>query len=137
VSDPTLVAVGWATVDIERAAGAWPAGDLRHLHDDPDLGARVVAIHGVAGLVLIEPMTEGRLAAALARFGEGPVAVYVRPPSRTATTPAARGAVRRSMLDRAARDGPFGPQALVGPPRSFGPFVIAVLEATATDTIGS
>ncbi len=68
-----------ATLDLERAAddlspilgGAWhDAGD------DQTLGARCrrMAI-GRGILVLAEPAGEGYLAACLARFGEGPVAV--------------------------------------------------------------
>ena len=70
-----------ATVDLDRAARdlapalgeAWlDAGD------DPVLGARcrrVVVGRGI--LVLAEPAGEGYLAACLARFGEGPVAVAI------------------------------------------------------------
>jgi hypothetical protein len=135
VSGPHLVAVGWATVDVDRAAAAWPARDRRRLPDDPDLGARAFAIEGISEVVLLEPITEGRLAASLARFGEGPVVVYVRPPSRAATRSSGRDAGGEVRIDGGARAGPFGPQALVGRGRPFGPFVIAVLDETATDTI--
>jgi hypothetical protein len=74
---PRLVAVGWATVDLERTLDdlgleAGPAAD------EPLLGGRAsrVDLQGSAVLVL-EPTTEGRLAAALARRGEGICALYV------------------------------------------------------------
>jgi hypothetical protein len=128
VTYPSLVAVGWATVDVERAVAAWPSDDLRPLPDDPDLGARAVAIEGVEAVVLLEPITEGRLAAALARHGEGPIAVYLRPPAGAAGSP---------ITARRSGSGPFGRQALVGRGRSFGPFVIAVLDDLSPDTIGA
>ncbi len=69
------------TVDADRAAS-----DLARLlgtawdeaADDPVLGARCrVAQLGAGRLVLAEPSTEGYLAACLARFGEGPVAIAI------------------------------------------------------------
>ncbi len=68
-----------ATVDLERTAlDLAPAlGDLWHdAGDDPILHARcrrMVVGRGV--LVLAEPEGEGYIAACLARFGEGPVAI--------------------------------------------------------------
>jgi hypothetical protein len=68
-----------ATVDAERAqadlapalGSAWHAGD-----DDPILGARCARLTlGRSELVLAEPSGEGYVAACLARFGEGPIAV--------------------------------------------------------------
>lgn len=79
--------------------------------------------------MLLEPITEGRLAAALARFGEGPIAVYLRPP-RPTPPPA-----DRDVHLGVAADGPFGRQALVVGGRSFGPHVVAVLDAAPADTI--
>lgn len=86
------LAVIWATVDLERVLrdiGLEPnvaAGTV----DDPLLGARVLAldrpapavISGLVGpaearrIALAEPSTEGRLAAFLARHGEGPAGRY-------------------------------------------------------------
>jgi hypothetical protein len=70
-----------ATLDADRATfdlapilgGTWTdAGD------EPVLGGRCrVAELGEARLVLAEPTTEGSLAACLARFGEGPVALAI------------------------------------------------------------
>lgn len=68
-----------ATVDAERAGSELEAAlDLRWLDelDDPVLDARCHrAALGRSILVVAEPAGEGYLAASLARFGEGPVAV--------------------------------------------------------------
>jgi hypothetical protein len=68
-----------ATVDSDRAASdlAQALGDAWHdAGDDTLLGARCRRITlGRGELVLAEPTTEGYAAAALARFGEGPIAV--------------------------------------------------------------
>jgi hypothetical protein len=120
--------IGWATVDLERTAAAWAAGDA--LPDDPLLGARVRRVATVSDLVLLEPSTEGRLAGALARHGEGPVAVYLR----TARAPAELR--RAGVVLSAIEPGPFGPQALVVARSRFGPHVVVVFEAGEPDTIG-
>ena len=100
--DPWLMAVpvvgiGWATVELERAAGdldaafdragmpkpAWTPGPRDDL-----LGATAWVSrewwptwgeHESPAIVLLEPDTEGRLAATLARSGEGVAAIYVAP----------------------------------------------------------
>ncbi len=90
-----LVGIGWATVDIERAQAELGAaisddGSWVEAPRDALLGARsAVSRPGVPGgpvAVVLEPDTEGRLAAFLARHGEGIGAVYVtiRPVSRLA-----------------------------------------------------
>ena len=81
-----LEAVGWATVDAERARDelAMVAGGDATWHSverESLLGASAWRCQpppedGVA-LLLLEPDTEGRLAAFLARFGEGVAAVYL------------------------------------------------------------
>ncbi|HEX2141900.1 MAG TPA: hypothetical protein VHK28_06430 [Candidatus Limnocylindria bacterium] len=68
-----------ATVDADRAAAdlqpAIGAG-WREVGEDAVLGARCrIKEIGRSELVLAEPSTEGYVAACLARFGEGPVAV--------------------------------------------------------------
>jgi len=76
-----LVAVGWATVETERtldglaALGPLAVGEPT---TEPSLGAfaRVVTLPGCA-VVILEPSTEGRLAAALARRAEGIAALYL------------------------------------------------------------
>lgn len=84
-----LVGIGWATVDAERAfeevdtlVGApaeWVVQER-----DALLGAsawrREPSPDGGVELFVVEPDTEGRLAAFLARFGEGVAAVYLAGP---------------------------------------------------------
>jgi Glyoxalase/Bleomycin resistance protein/Dioxygenase superfamily len=83
-----VVAIGWATVDLERAER-----ELGHalgipletsVQDrDSELGATVRVSRPFGGgpdLELLEPDTEGRLAALLARNGEGVVSVTVEVP---------------------------------------------------------
>ena len=74
---PRLVAVGWATVDLERTLDDLGL-EARPLVDEPLLGARAcrIDLDGTA-IVILEPTTEGRLAAALARRGEGICALYL------------------------------------------------------------
>ncbi|MFM2105800.1 MAG: hypothetical protein RL338_832 [Chloroflexota bacterium] len=78
---PVLAGIGWATVDLERAAAAWPDRRLHRGAPEPGLGATTLveggAVPGGIALVLLEPATEGRLAATLARHGEGPAVLYV------------------------------------------------------------
>jgi hypothetical protein len=79
--DARLHALGWATVDLERAADeleadlGLPVRSFADADGSMALGARCrIAsgdLVGVVALVLLEPSTEGRLAAWLARFGEG------------------------------------------------------------------
>lgn len=108
----TLIAVGWATVDLERAAsdaGIDPAQRLE-LAPDRALGARAVLLES-GPVVLLEPDTEGRIAASLARFGEGPAAIYLAAgdggiPSRAA--PPASGPFGRSaVMEQGDLQGPF------------------------------
>ncbi|HEU4673712.1 MAG TPA: hypothetical protein VFS32_12515 [Candidatus Limnocylindrales bacterium] len=123
----TRLVVGWATIDTERAAAGWPAGG--RLGDDGAVGARALRASTVDGLVLLEPSTEGRLAASLARRGEGPAVVYVR------TGRTAAGLRRAGLVLSAIAPGPFGPQALVLGGSRFGPHVIAVFDPASLDTI--
>ena len=83
-----IVAVGWATVDLDRAerqledAGVVP-GPLTAAGPVAALGAMSRRVEDSAfgvPLVLLEPVTEGRLAATLARSGEGPCAIVVGAP---------------------------------------------------------
>jgi hypothetical protein len=82
-----LTAILWATVELERAErelGVALAVPLRSeaAARDPDLGATVQSSRPFGpppepSLLLVEPDTEGRLAALLARHGEGVLAVDV------------------------------------------------------------
>ncbi len=102
-------AIGWATVESERAevelalALGTRLGSFADAPDDLLLGARCrLAAGGPAPfLAVLEPMTEGRLAGSLARLGEGPVAVWFAP----APIPAHRTS--------ATAPGPFGPERLL------------------------
>ena len=72
---------GWGTVELERAvAGVAAGGSATPAPDDELLGARcvLVRVDGLAeALVLLEPSTEGLLAATLARHGEGLAVTYL------------------------------------------------------------
>ena len=109
------LAVGWATVELDRAAR-----ELSHLlaagagfspaASSVILGARCRSAPAAeAGLwiALLEPDTEGRLAGSLARNGEGWAATWVVPAATGATS-----ATRTRGLS-AARPGPFGPERLL------------------------
>lgn len=132
-----IVAIGWATVDLDRAAAEfgtrWP--DLATMKDAPAdglLGARARLAHGKVlpsgpdsiALVLLEPSTEGRLAASLARHGEGPAAVWLAP---AGATDGADG--RRTSVPA---DGPFGPQRLVLGGPIAGPHVLLLERSPGT-----
>lgn len=129
-----LVAVGWATVDLDRAEAelkTWlgaPRPDPDEDGTEPHLGARtrVRAAPGLPGdaLVLSEPTTEGRLAAALARDGEGPYALYLRPRERLDDW--LRAARARQVTVSAALGGPFGPSVLAPGRQAAGPHVVLV-----------
>jgi hypothetical protein len=82
----TIVAIGWATVEIERAereldAAIGHGGSWANAPRDALLGARAAVYRPSAVdrplVVVLEADTEGRLAASLARHGEGVAATYV------------------------------------------------------------
>ena len=130
--DFSLIARGRATVDVDRAEAevgeVMAVRDISGADDDELLGARCRIITTGTGdtIALLEPFTEGRLAAALARFGEGHVVDYVAAGRNVVAAASAAGVV----VSLAAR-GPFGRQRLVlGGPR-WGPFVV-IVERAAT-----
>jgi hypothetical protein len=127
-----LAGIGWATVELDRAedelsmwlGDAWPP--VRP--SDPHLGARA-RVREAGGLpaerfVLLEPDTEGRLAASLARDGEGPCALYLRP--RDGLEAWAEAARRRGVVLAGRRIGPLGPQRLVAGGPAAGPHLLLV-----------
>lgn len=130
----TLAGVAWATVELDRAEAdleAWlsrvdglPAAGAA----EPHLGART-RIRGAPGLpgevlVLSEPATEGRLAASLARDGEGPCALYLAwCEGLDAWIRAARA---RGMTLAGPAAGPFGRSVLLPGGAAAGPHVILV-----------
>lgn len=133
---PVGVLTGWATVELDRA-GRELGRDVRRSRggrhgDAPDgrdasdetLGAiaRILDRPGdPPAVVLLEPNTEGLLAAALARHGEGPVAAYLR--IDIGGLDRARGAGFNLTSERR---GPVGPQRLVLTGPRSGPFVLLV-----------
>ncbi len=132
MTDDDVVALGWATVDLERAATdhrAWlgPAASFASASRSELLGARCLAVHTIPGtsvagrtmpgwLVLLEPDTEGRLAGYLARYGEGWAATWLAP-SPSGTT-------------RNARPGPFGLERLMSEKALHGAFRLRLVAAT-------
>jgi hypothetical protein len=117
-----LAGLGWATVDTDRTladlAGSAPLGDAVAggaawaVAGEPTLGARARVLSlGALALVVLEPDTEGRLAAALARRGEGIACLYLAADAPT-------GATRPTALGRPGR--------LLPHDRPWGPFVILV-----------
>ena len=122
---PTLLAEIHATVDLERSLVdlGRPASDVATAAADPLLGARVVIVEraGDVPLAVAEPSTEGRLAATLARHGEGAAGWYVRTPLELGDR------LARSRRDRSRpADGPFGRQVLLLGGRPDGPHLILV-----------
>lgn len=125
--DPVLVrtgarpiALGWATVELDRAAASLtgelslPSDAFQIAAETLALGARCRLARGVltggASLVLLEPATEGRLAASLARLGEGPAAIWLGVPGLAATAAALRAV---GVAASAERSGPLGPERLI------------------------
>ncbi len=137
----TLVGVGWATVEVDRAEaeldpwlaprterGGGGADDEEGAGTEPHLGARTRR-RGAGGLpagsiVLMEPSTEGRLVVSLARNGEGPCALYLAPRERLRAW--LRAARDRGVRTSAVRPGPLGPSALVLGGATAGPHLVLV-----------
>ena len=131
-----LDGIGWATVELERAAedlgaafkgqGALEPRWMPGARDDL-LGATTwisrenwdrAAADPPPALVLLEPDTEGRLAATLARFGEGVGAVYLCRRSGAEQVDGGR-------LGRPA-PGPLGPARLVLAQPAWGPSLLVL-----------
>jgi hypothetical protein len=112
---PELLADIHGTVDLERALAELDAvAGEGALAEDVLLGARIVLL-AERRIALAEPSTEGRLAASLARLGEGTVGRYVACGGAGGTPFAAvrrRAAEAGLVLSRPA-PGPFGQEILV------------------------
>jgi hypothetical protein len=114
------VALGWATVELDRAAVELGAALGRPPEAFVDsapttsLGARCrIAPDGLGpgvAVVLLEPSTEGRLAASLARHGQGPMAVWL---GVTALHDGEAILRRAAIAISAPDDGPFGLERLL------------------------
>jgi hypothetical protein len=126
-----LLAVGWCTVETDRAVGELAVelgvagSSFRAAHGSAALGASCFVADGPfalgVALAVLEPVAEGRIAAALARWDEGPlVAWYVVKPA-TAVEP-----------DRLGGPGPFGPERLVPGDSLTGPHRLLVAHGTGT-----
>ena len=141
-SGRALVGIGWATVELDRAereltAILAPEGlsPFEPAPSDGILGAfcRTASLpDGGPRILLLEPSTEGRLAAFLARSGEGVSAVYLGPAGSEDAVPGTSG-----------MPGPIGLARLVAGGRA-GPYVILVSAQVPTgnstvsrDTIAS
>jgi hypothetical protein len=136
MAEPTVVALGWATVDLERAAREHGASLAQaplfvSVPRSGSLGARCLATRTVPGttlagrvipdwLVLLEPDTEGRLAGYLARHGEGWAATWLA--SWPAPWPGG--------IQAAARKGPLGLERLAPDDPATGPFRLWLAAAT-------
>lgn len=119
------VTPAWATVELDRAA--------RELFADPPLSpdgrdamlgarARLVQAPARGPIALLEPTTEGPLAAALARHGEGWIGAYLEGADDRALTRLREAGHAVSPEG----DGPLGRQRrLLGGPRD-GPFILLV-----------
>ena len=125
------VLLGWATLELDRAAdeiartiGAGHNAVVRPGPDDELLGARTRLLECEPGvrIVLLEPKTEGRIAASLVRFGEGVVAEYVIVEDELERVASRVGKAGLGLSTEA--DGPFGRQRLVAPGRAWGAHLI-------------
>jgi hypothetical protein len=127
---PQVLAVMWATVDIERTA-AVSGLPVVQLPDDSLLGAtvRLISPAGADPIALIEPNTEGRLAETLARSGEGPAGHYVLAPDGIDGLQAQ--AARAGIGISRPQDGPFGRSVLVAGSRA-GPHLVLVERPAGT-----
>ena len=148
----TLVGVGWATVELDRAeaeldpwlaprieGGGGGPDDEAGAGTEPHLGARTRR-RGAGGLpagsiVLMEPSTEGRLVVSLARNGEGPCALYLAPRERLRAW--LRAARDRGVRTSAVRPGPLGPSALVLGGATAGPHLVLVDAPSSPSTAPS
>ena len=131
LGEHAIVALGWSTVDLDtvrrRIEGDAGFGAFDLAPRDDHLGARA-AVHrpgeesGEPIEILLEPDTEGRLAASLARHGEGFAAIWFGPAAgEDREIPEGFGALA---------DGPLGPARLLlgGPPWALS---VLLLESAA------
>jgi hypothetical protein len=135
-----LAALGWATVDADRATAETQADtdfSFVTLPDDEHLGARVRgSLDRRPATLVLEPATEGRLAATLVRGGEGPAALYLVAAAggleRLATAGWAAREVATAGLPLGAagiRPGPLGPAVLLPGGAAWGPHLLVVTAA--------
>ena len=115
-----VLALGWATVDHERAAADLARAAPHAVPFEPAPPESILGAACLLGrpapirLAILEPTTEGRLAATLARQDEGPAVLWVSgdpPPGVTLSAPS---------------NGPFGRERLVLGGRLGGSHVLVV-----------
>ncbi len=129
---PGLVVVAeiLGTVDLERALAsiADPLADVGPPATDPLLGARVIVIRYREGqlVALAEPSTEGRLAASLARHGEGLVGWYASDVDDESLAMLRRRAAAAGVRISRPEVGPLGPSALILDRPVTGPHLVVV-----------
>jgi hypothetical protein len=126
-----VLAVIWATVDRERVLAGLDVAAER-LAEDPHLGASVSLVRPADGdpIAILEPVTEGRLAATLARQGEGPAGESVEAPLPHEAI--GRVAAAAGLVIGRPADGPFGRSVLVLPRRPGGPHLVLVEPSAGT-----
>jgi len=140
VAGPGAVALAtiWATVDLERTLvglGIDVDATSTRVMADTLLGARVVVVpSGADGsrLAIAEPATEGRLAAFLARHGEGAAGRYV-----VVSDDLGQARTRAGLLGitvSRVEDGPFGSSMLVLIGPASGPQLILCESAAVPST---
>ena len=139
------IAVGWATVELDRAASelthelGLPPDAFVPAADCGALGARCrVAVGAWApgtAIAILEPATEGRLAEFLARYGEGPVAIWSSAAPPTSGSESDPGSARPAAVVRADGTGPFGRERLVpsGPVDRIHRFLVATEPGTIAE----
>ena len=121
LTDLPVVGIAWATVELDRAAREL-AGIERFeaAPRDANLGAAARRARHAdrtrPALLLLEPDTEGLLAATLARFGEGVGAVYLGPLDRADVDDTPRLGPPRA--------GPLGPARIVIGRPAWGPHAL-------------
>jgi hypothetical protein len=132
----TIIALGWATVELDRAERELRGTTPGEWVSEPDTADELLGavarplraqqtsvppagwLGGADRVVLLEPSTEGRIAACLARHGEGPCVVWAHLPG--------------TSLPAGAPLGPFGPERLESRGPAWGPHVLLVGGAGAT-----
>jgi hypothetical protein len=126
-----VIGLAWATVDTERAvaeltravpdAAPFEPGAAETILGGSSLVGRATA--GPVRLVILEPVTEWRLAATLARHDEGPAALWVAGDGRPLPT---------DVQLSSPADGPFGRERLVLGAPIGGPHLLVVEEPAGT-----
>lgn len=119
-----------ATVELERALveHGRAAAEAGTAVEEPLLGARVAIVDaGAEGqLAIAEPITEARLAATLARHGEGVVGRYLSLAAGDDLAAFQERAAKLGIAVSRAADGPFGRAVLVLAGPVTGPHLVVV-----------